>query len=516
MGAAARPQAAAELTRLAAAAIESGAADVDLVPVAVFWGRAPARERGLLELLFSAGWDFTGRISRLFATLVNGRAVFVHFGEPQPLAALIGDDPRRAARRIARHCRQELALTRAGVLGPDRSHRRTIANEILGSRGVREAVRARIATGKTSRRAALGDARRYVYEIAADYSPSFVAAMSPLLARLWNRLYDGIEVHNAARLDIADRGAQLIYVPAHRSHMDYLLLSYVIYHRGHPVPHIAAGINLNLPLIGPWLRKGGAFYIRRAFKGDVLYPAVFSTYLARMMARGHSLEYFIEGGRSRTGRLLPPKTGMLAMTVTGFLADRRRPVVFMPVYFSYERIFEGRDYQAELMGQPKRKESLLGLLSTLPKLKRRFGRVYVSFGEPLPLADMLDEQVPAWRQTRHGARRPAWLSGFTAQLALEIERRINGAAAVSPVALLALSLLATAKRLLPQAALERSVAQNQRLLALAPGNTEAWVTPLAPLRVIAHGEQLGLVVAGARHRPDRDARGGCRALRLCA
>ena len=117
------------------------------------------------------------------------------------------------------------------------------------------------------------------------------------------------------------------------------------------MPHIAAGINLNMPVVGRFLRKGGAFFIRRSFRGNALYTVVFMNYLAAIMARGHSIEYFIEGGRSRTGRLLQPKTGMLSMTVRSFLRDPQRPVVFLPVYFGYERIVEGQHLHRRAVGQ---------------------------------------------------------------------------------------------------------------------------------------------------------------------
>ena len=123
-------------------------------------------------------------------------------------------------------------------------------------------------------------------------------------------------------------------------------------------------MNLNLPLVGRLLRKGGAFFIRRSFRGNTLYTVVLMKYLATIMARGHPLEYFIEGGRSRTGRLLQPKTGMLAMSVRSYLREPVRPVVFVPVYFGYERMAEGRTYVGELSGQPKEKESILGLLKS--------------------------------------------------------------------------------------------------------------------------------------------------------
>src|SRR6202000_2256243 len=142
-----------------------------------------------------------------------------------------------------------------------------------------------------------------------------------------------------------------------RSHMDYLLLSYVIYVNGFAIPHIAAGINLDMPGLGRFLRQGGAFFIRRSFRGNALYTVVFMKYLAAIMAPGHSIESFIEGGRSRTGRLLQPKTGMISMTVRSYLRDPVRPIVFIPVYFGYERIVEGTTYIGELSGKPKEKES---------------------------------------------------------------------------------------------------------------------------------------------------------------
>ncbi len=131
---------------------------------------------------------------------------------------------------------------------------------------------------------------------------------------LWTRIYDGVDFGNAEILAKVADGHEIVYVPCHRSHMDYLLLSYAIYRNGYAIPHIAAGLNLNMPLVGRYLRKGGAFFIRRSLRGNALYTVVFMSYMAAIMARGHSIEYFIEGGRSRTGRLLQPKTGMLTMT----------------------------------------------------------------------------------------------------------------------------------------------------------------------------------------------------------
>jgi glycerol-3-phosphate O-acyltransferase len=132
-------------------------------------------------------------------------------------------------------------------------------------------------------------------------------------------------------------GHEIVYVPCHRSHIDYLLLSYIIIRKGLTPPHIAAGANLNLPLVGSLLRRGGAFFLRRSFKGEPLYAAVFHEYLHLMLARGFPIEYFIEGGRSRSGRMLTPKAGILGMTVQSFIREHARPLLFVPVYIGYEK-----------------------------------------------------------------------------------------------------------------------------------------------------------------------------------
>ncbi len=146
-----------------------------------------------------------------------------------------------------------------------------------------------------------------------------VRSASFILTPVWNKIYRGVLVHHLDKLKEAAPGHEVVYVPCHRSHMDYLLLSYLLYERGIVPPHIAAGINLNLPVVGTILRKGGAFFMRRSFRGNPLYSAVFTEYVAQLVSGGYSLEYFIEGGRSRTGRLLQPKGGMIAMTLRAYL-----------------------------------------------------------------------------------------------------------------------------------------------------------------------------------------------------
>jgi len=469
--------------------------DVLLVPTAVYWGRAPEKEGSWLHLLFAENWTLTSRLSKFFAVLVNARNVMVDMGQPTSLRSLLDAAPAHdQARRITRILRGGLRRQRAIRIGPDLSHRRTIVARVLRARAVRAVVAAEAREKHGDFRPGLLQARKYAFEIAANYSHAFVQIAEKLLGRVWNRVYDGVKLNHAATLKEVSEGNEVVYVPCHRSHMDYLLMSYIIYHQGYALPHIAAGINLNIPVVGRLLRKGGAFFIRRSFAGNSLYTVVFMKYLAAIMARGHSIEYFIEGGRSRTGRLLHPKTGMLSMTVRSFLRDPVRPVVFVPVYFGYERIVEADTYISELSGAAKKKESWLDLLLSLRVLRERFGTVHVNVGEPIRLNALLDAQLPSWREQRFDddTRLPA-VNALVGELALSIMRGINAAAAVTPINLLATTLLASPRGALPESALLRQLDLYLKLLRAWPYGPRVTVTDASPTEIVVYGESLKLL-----------------------
>ncbi len=485
------------LAQLVAAAANAPDFDVELVPVQIFWGRAAHKEPSWWRLLLVENWGLVGRFRKLLTVVFNGRNTLLYFGEPLPLRAMLQDgapEPRNV-RRVLRTLRANMRAQRALTIGPDLSHRRTVVTQVLKALAVRRAVRAEMRTRGITRRAALLVAKKYADEIAANYSQPFVTFMSLLLRRLWNRLYDGVDVGHFDQLQHVGEGAEIIYVPCHRSHMDYLLLSYVIYDKGFAVPHVAAGVNLNMPVIGRYLRKGGAFFIRRTFKGNALYSLVFAKYLGVMMARGHPLEYFVEGGRSRTGRMLAPRTGMLSMTVRSFLRDPKRSVVFMPVYFGYERIVEGKTYLGELSGRPKQKESVLGLLKALPALRSRFGKVHVNMGGPIRLEDVLSGHNPHWRRDAAGdeeARAP-WIATAVDDLAWRIASGINAAAAVTPINLVAISMLGAPRQSLPEAVLIRQLELYQALLREAPYSPLVTRTDADGAAMIAYAESMGLL-----------------------
>ncbi len=490
------------LARLLEAHREDPSLDVQLVPVSIFVGRSPDKSSGWFSVLFSENWALVGRFRRLLAIALNGRHTLVRFASPVSLRDSIGEGlpPERTVRKLSRVLRTHFRLIRAAVIGPDLSTRRLLVDQVLASAPVRAAIadqarRDRGGSPEKAHIAAWKNAHGYAYEIAADYSHPVVRSLSFLLTPVWNRIYRGVLVHHLEELKRDAPGHEVIYVPSHRSHMDYLLLSYLLYTRGIVPPHIVAGINLNLPVIGTLLRKGGAFFIRRSIRGSALYSAVLSEYVAQLVAGGYSIEYFVEGGRSRTGRLLPPKAGMVSMTVRAFLRQPTRPVLFQPVYVGYEKLMEGTSYLDELSGKPKQSESVWALLAGIPRvLRSNYGQVVVNFGEPIRLSEVLAEHAPEWNgQPVAEEEKPTWLSGAVNAVAERIQVNVNRAADVNPINLLALALLSTPKHAMGEADLLTQIALSKTLLAELPYSDRVTVTPHSAAEIVAHGEEINVL-----------------------
>ena len=247
-------------------------------------------------------------------------------------------------------------------------------------------------------------------------------------------------------------------------------------------------------MVGGILRRGGAFFLRRSFKGNRLYAAVFDAYIQEVLGKGYSMEYFIEGGRSRTGRLLAPKGGMLAMTVNAYIGNPQRPIVFVPIYFGYEKLIEGQSFISELGGAAKQKESLGGLVRSVKSLRDHFGKVWVNFGEPIDLDPILERHRPDWRSfERADGERPPWLGGIVDELGGTIMQNINSAAAVTPNSLLAYVLLATPKQKIGLDELRRQLQLSIELIRRFDYSELVTVPDWPPDEIIAHGEKLDVI-----------------------
>ncbi|AAZ33585.1 glycerol-3-phosphate 1-O-acyltransferase PlsB [Pseudomonas savastanoi pv. phaseolicola] len=459
------------LERLVAAVSQNPGEDAQIIPVSVFWGQSPDRESSAWKLLFADSWAVTGRLRRLVSILILGRKTRVQFSAPIHMRELVGENKgyELTLRMTQRLLRVHFRNLKSAVIGPDVSHRRTVVKGLLDEPLVKQAIIEEAERENITQDKARDRALSYGNEIASDYTYSVIRFMEVVLSWFWNKIYDGIKVSHIEGVQEVAPGHEVIYVPCHRSHIDYLLLSYLLFCNGLTPPHIAAGINLNMPVVGSLLRRGGAFFMRRTFKGNPLYTAVFTEYLHTLFIKGFPVEYFVEGGRSRTGRMLQPKTGMLAITLRSFLRNSRMPIVFVPLYIGYERVLEGRTYLGELRGATKKKESIFDIFKVIGALKQRFGQVSVNFGAPIKLAEFLDGEQPDWREQALAPQfRPEWLSETTHRLGERVAQHLNEAAAVNPMNLVAVALLSTQRLALDDQAMERVLDLYLTLLRAVP------------------------------------------------
>ncbi|MGJ8679806.1 glycerol-3-phosphate 1-O-acyltransferase PlsB [Paraglaciecola sp.] len=434
--------------------------DIQIVPVSILWGRAPGKNTsGWADVIanqVSPSW-----LRKFFIVLFLGRDNFVSYSKAvssKNMIKLKGSDS-DIAHKLIRVAGTHFHRKMQTMTGPNLLEKQQLYNSVLGSKSVTQVIAQDASSKNKSQEQIRNQAKKYLDEIAADYREGMVRIGEKLLTKVWNKIYNGIQVKHASRVrELAQSGHEIIYAPCHRSHMDYLLLTYVIYHEGLVTPHIAAGINLNFPPVGGLLRKAGAFYLRRSFAGNKLYTAVFREYLELLFNKGYSVKYYPEGGRSRTGRLLPPKTGMLAMTLQALIKGVNRPVSIVPVYIGYDHVMEVSSYLKELKGTDKKKESFFQVFSAIKKLKN-YGVGYLNFGEPINLSNYLDQKEPNWREhkDKESDKKPTWLTPVVNDLATDVMTRINQATAISAMSICATCLLAAKKHAIPRTELERAI-----------------------------------------------------------
>ena len=463
--------------------------DIQMLPASVMFGRAPGREGhkpAPLKLL--------NGVQKFFAVLWLGRDSFVRFSPSISLGQMAQEHGTDTiiANKLARVARIHYSRQRLAAVGPKLPARYELFNKLLSSKAIEKAVEDEARSKKIPLQKAQQNAVAMMEEIAANFSYEAVRLTDRVLGWTWNRLYQGINVQHAERVrQLAQDGHEIVYVPSHRSHMDYLLLSYVLYHQGLVPPHIAAGINLNFWPAGPIFRRLGAFFIRRTFKGNKLYSTVFREYLSELFARGYSIEYFVEGGRSRTGRLLEPKTGTLSMTLQAMLRGDSRPITIVPIYIGYEHVMEVGTYAKELRGAEKEKEGFFSMVRGLRKL-RNLGQGYVNFGQPISLTQYLNNRVPNWRESIDPIepQRPTWLNPTVSSLADNIMVNINNAAAANAINLCSTALLASRQRSLTREQLIEQIEGYLQLLRNVPYTADATTPNKTAEELLEHALQM--------------------------
>ncbi|OEE64345.1 glycerol-3-phosphate 1-O-acyltransferase [Enterovibrio norvegicus FF-33] len=468
--------------------------DIQLIPASVVWDRNPGNESRPVAASLKA----MNSLQKFYTILTLGRDSMVRLSSPVSLRFMAdkhGTDT-TIANKLARVAKIHFSRQKMAASGPNLPNRQALFKRLLASKAIDKVVQDEAESRDVPVEKVRKEAIDMMEEIAADFSPSLIRYADRLLTWLWNKLYQGININNAERVrQLAQDGHEIVYVPCHRSHMDYVLLSYTLYKEGLVPPHIAAGVNLNFFPAGPIFRRGGAFFLRRTFKGNRLYSTVFREYLAELFAKGYSVEYFSEGGRSRTGRLLPAKTGMLAMTIQAMLRGLKRPVTLVPVYIGYEHVMEVSTYAKELQGKRKESENFGQVLGILRKL-RNYGKGYVNFGEPIQVNHFLNEKAPNWHQDIDPIepQRPTWLNPVVNELAERMMTQINDAAAANALTLCATALLASRQRALSREALEEQLNIYLELLRQVPYSSTSTVPEDSAQELVEHALTLNKFV----------------------
>lgn len=429
--------------------------DIQVIPVSLFWGTNPGKEEpSLFKLIFNDD-ENAGALHKFFVVLAHGRNNLINISKPISIRQLIAEKQGvdQTSRKLRRILRVHFRIERSATLGSRLYVRDHVLARLIKSPTVKVAIEEESKKKRSSMQKASQLALKYAKEIAADQKYHVVKLFEIGLRKLWNKMYSGVKTRGFDRLrELAHEGYEIILVPCHRSHLDYLLLNYSIFDSGMPVPHTASGINLNFWPMGPLLRKTGAFFMRRSFSGNRLYSAVFNEYMQYLISAGFSISFFPEGGRSRTGRQLPLRTGMLAMVVQAFRQNPTKRVAVVPVYIGYDKLVEVGTYLKELSGGGKRRESMGQLLEARKILKKYWGHAYLSIGTAIDLGEFMGGRVDQWEQDRD-EKKPAWLQGVVKDLAGEIAHRINRSVTITPSALVSMAMLSAPNRALDEAEL---------------------------------------------------------------
>ncbi|MEE2903757.1 MAG: 1-acyl-sn-glycerol-3-phosphate acyltransferase [Myxococcota bacterium] len=424
-----------------------------LLPQSLSWKRTPGGiRRSLIDGIFGDR-ESPGRLREMLGFLLNRSAARYHVGAPIDLKAFCEREVGKPVKTIARKIRWAILnhLTREEAIRIGPAYRSTarIRQTLIKDPAIQQYLRDRSLDGDDIE-ILQQEADDILKNMVADMRPNYVRVFDALLTRVWRDIYDGISVDRDGLKQVwhAARQGPIVLVPSHKSHVDYLVLSQVFFQDGMLPAHIAAGENLNMPLVGKFLQRCGAFFIRRRFRGDKLYALILSTYVRRLLKAGHAVEFFIEGGRSRTGKQLAPKMGMLSMCVEPVLDDSIRDVWFVPVSISYEKVIEAKSYAKELGGGKKRKENLKSLVSARKFLRSKYGRVYVDFDEPVSLRTFAssrgfslprDAEVPTSEEKN--ARRK-----FIADLAEKIGHGIDKVTRITSTSMAAAAVLSHTRR----------------------------------------------------------------------
>jgi len=419
--------------------------DVFLVPLAVLRGRGYRRKEGRFATLVYSVQEAPGEVKRLLSLIWNARETGITVGKDVSLrefaAAHRHEGEERIVKRLARALQIFLHREERVVWGPTLLPKRRVRQMVLQGDDLTALIR-RLALETNQPESQLWrKAEKYFDEMAANFHGAYFSIIAFAFNRIWPRIFQGFEYSGLDKVVECVKQHPVVLVPCHRSHFDYVILSYLFHANYLSPPHIFAGINMAFWPFGPLFRGAGAYFVRRSFDGNELYKTVFRKYLAFLIRDGYTQEFFIEGGRSRTGKILTPKLGTLTAIVNAFIDGVRRDLYFVPVSIHYGRVAEEESYRRELAGAEKEKESLLALLRARTVLRQKYGTVYVTFAEPMSLDEAMGNRKERFRAAAGEPVVDEEKRRFIQKLGFRILREVNavtvaGATSVSATVLL--------------------------------------------------------------------------------
>lgn len=413
-----------------------------IIPVMITYGRRRDKEKeSLINILFGQTEE-TGALRRVITFLRYSNQATVIAADPIKLNDFINENNNIKIETLYHDLRRELIdridEEKISIVGPVLKSREEIISMVLNEDNLNHFIKEMAAHGTKEHGTLIKEAEKYIREIAADYNDMFINLWDKVLTWLWNNIYDGVMVDKSglAKIRNISKKMPFVIIPCHRSHIDYLLLSYVFYKHNIQMPFVAAGTNLSFWPVGYIFRKSGAFFVRRTFKGNILYSEVFAKYVEVLLKEGLPLEFFIEGGRSRSGKMVMPKFGLLSMLIQAYKEKACDDLAAIPVFIGYDRVIEEDSYLKELGGVPKEREKTSDVIKSRKILKRRYGRVYMNIGEPIFLKSYLASQERALDNMVIEERQSLYR-----KISYEIALEINKVSVVTPFSFVASGLL---------------------------------------------------------------------------
>ena len=470
---------------------------ITLFPTSFYWGKHPDKQKSLFKILFSQSWSATGPLKKIFKIIFHGRSLIIKFHKPLIIDELKdkGKSSEDNSKLISRYLRALFRHSKQAVLGPDISHRRTLVRSLSKNIEVKKEIEKMSKGDKRVKKRLKKKALSYANEICSDLNYPIVRLLIRSFSWFWNTRYDGIHIKNLDKIKKISTKNSIVYVPCHRSHIDYCALSYILYQNGLMVPQIPSGNNLNLPIMGRILRGGGAIFMRRSFNNS-LYSTIFFQHIQNLLRRGSSIEFFPEGGRSRSGLSLPSRPGLISMILRSFTNLQSENVKIVPIYIGYEKILEGQTYLSELSGKSKRGESLLDPIRVLKDFNNYLGNVYINFGSPIDLGSFLKKEVkePVIAIEPLDLK-PDWLKKATTILGEKIIQGINSSVAVTSTSLFSISLLTDSTQSLSENKLKQRISMFLSLIKTSKTYGHVWLTNTNPSEIIEKTLDLKLIKA---------------------